>query len=139
MKHSHLLWLLFSVLAFTGCSTSRERPAAKDAFLTLSGQIDGSERFIFTATGIKWEHLHWSLPSSMRFQGAPWHDLRRTPAKWHALATSDLAKASIIKRSGRDVIALEHIPDGFILHLSDSPNGAAWYSVTIALPGKAPP
>ncbi len=71
----------------------------------------------------------------MVFGGELWLDLTRTPPIWlETAAHLDLTKAWIVKRQGRDVIALEQTPDGFDLYLCDSPNGAADYEVVIAIP-----
>ena len=67
--------------------------------------------------------------------GEPWTKLDQTPAAWRDYSRRlDLSKARIVQRQGRDVIALEQTPDGFDLYLCDSPNGAADYDVTVAIP-----
>ena len=102
--------------------------------LRVAGTIDGSGRIVFTRYSVIYEHKHWSRPTNMTFDGEPW-DLLRTPESWGKLGEQlDLTKAWIVKRSGRDVIALEHTADGFDLYLCDSPNGAAFYEVIIAIP-----
>jgi hypothetical protein len=69
------------------------------------------------------------------FDGEAWTDLNQTPAGWSELSRQlNLAHARIVSRSGRDVIALEPTAEGFDLYLNDTPNGAADYSVTIAIP-----
>lgn len=125
------LALLFS----TSCCTTPKPPAPCE-YLTISGLIDGSEKFIFSPAGVKWTHLHWSEPDDMTFKGKPWNNPRKTPAQWAEFASLDLAHATIVKRKGRDLVALEPTPDGFILYFDDAPNGASTYSVTIAIPRK---
>lgn len=123
------------MLLSASCSTTPKPPPACE-HLTITGLIDGSEKFTFTPAGVKWTHLHWSEPDDMTFHGRPWYNVRKTPAQWTRYATLDLPRATIIKRKGRDLVALEPTPDGFILYFDDAPNGAANYSVTIAIPQK---
>ncbi|MBN8422401.1 MAG: hypothetical protein J0L73_26035 [Verrucomicrobia bacterium] len=127
------LALLFSAAS---CTTPRP-PAAAHESLTISGLIDGSEKFIFSPAGVQWAHLHWSEPDDMTFQGSHWYNPCKTPVQWARYAALDLPRARIIKRQGRDLVALEPTADGFILYFDDSPNGAGAYSVTIAIPRKA--
>ena len=103
--------------------------------LRLSARCDGSGRIIFTRQRVHYEHKHWDRPTKFLFDGEPWTKLDRTPAPWRDFGDRlDLTKAKIVKRKGRDIIALENTPDGFDLYLCDSPNGAADYTVTIAIP-----
>lgn len=97
--------------------------------------VDGSGRIIFTNRKALYEHKHWAPPTKVHFDGIPWLNLETTPPTWSDYSSQlDLTKAWIVKRTGRDVIALEHTPDGFDLYFSDSPNAAANYEVTIAIP-----
>jgi hypothetical protein len=115
--------------------SSRGANESQAKMLRISATVDGSEKIVFTTEGVRVKHLHWSPMTHVMFDGKPWTDLNRTPANW--LGTSgrlDLTKARIVKRAGRDVIALETTPEGFDLYLVDSPNGAARYHVTIAIP-----
>ncbi len=108
---------------------------AQPKLLRLSARCDGSGRVVFTRNQVRYEHKHWGRPTKFLFDGEPWTKLDRTPAPWSDFGDRlDLTKARIVKRKGRDLIALEHTPDGFDLYLNDSPNGAADYSVTIAIP-----
>jgi len=121
----------------TGCSTlPRKSTPAKDpnTYITITGLIDGSEKFLFTQNNIYWTHLHWSEPVGVKFCGERWANLKEPPRKWATFSNLDLAHAYIVTRQGRDIIALETVKDGFILYLSDSPNGAEDYSVVIAIP-----
>ena len=103
--------------------------------LRITATIDGSGRFQFTRDSLKFEHKHWSRPTHVSIDGEPWKDLNATPGPWRDVADRvDLTKAWIVKREGRDTIALESTPDGFDLHVADSPNGAAEYSIVIAIP-----
>lgn len=108
---------------------------AQPKLVHLSAVVDGSGRFIFTKGALRYEHKHWGRPTQVRFDSEPWANLDQTPPSWsdysHRL---DLTKASIVKRKGRDVIALESTPDGFDLYVSDSPNSSATYEITIAIP-----
>ena len=97
--------------------------------------MDGSGRIVFTRAKVHYEHKHWRPPDHVLFDGESWTKLDKTPVPWRDYGDRlDLSKAWIVKRAGRDVIALEHTPDGFDLYLSDSPNGGADYAVTLAIP-----
>ncbi|MBI1313850.1 hypothetical protein GC176_21365 [bacterium] len=109
--------------------------AAQPKLLRISGIVDGSGRVVFTRKHVRYEHRHWARPHHLLFDGEPWEQFDQTPAGWkHTGQHLDLTRARIVQRNGRDMIALERTPDGFDLYLSDSPNGAAEYSVTIAIP-----
>lgn len=109
--------------------------AAQPRLLRITATVDGSGRLIFTRAGVKYERKNWKTLANVVFGGELWTDLSRTPAIWKEMAPNvDLSKAWIVKRQGRDVVALEHTPDGFDLYLSDSPNGEASYEVLIAIP-----
>lgn len=125
---------LLLLILLSSCSTAPTPPVALYENLTISGTIDGSEKFTFTQDGVKWVHLHWSEPDDMTFRGKPWNNPRKTPAQWAEFAHLDLPHARIVRRQGRDVVAQEPTASGFVLYLVDSPNGAGNYSVTIAIP-----
>ncbi|QDS86365.1 hypothetical protein EC9_05260 [Rosistilla ulvae] len=146
-----MLWLIvatglsYGAQSLDGVGTSPERSDNATAFdaalsaqpklLRISGRFDGSGRIRFTRRVVRYEHKSWQPPSRVLFDGEPWTKLDRTPAPWRDFGTRlDLSKAWIAKRKGRDVIALEHTPDGFDLYICDSPNGSGDYSVTLAIP-----
>lgn len=105
--------------------------------LHVSATVDGSGLIVFTSQDAHYEHKHWGLPTNVSINGQPWKELSRPPAKWQAFTKGlDLAHARIIKRQGRDLIALETTTNGCHLYLCDSPNGSADYDVTIAIPRK---
>lgn len=109
--------------------------SAQPKLLRMSATIDGSGRVSVTRSKATYEHRHWSPPSNVLFDGEPWLNLDSTPPAWtDGSNLLDLNKAWIVKRKGRDVIALEHTPDGFDIYFCDSPNGADTYEVTIAIP-----
>ena len=132
---------LFVVATFSAINGSSRIAASDDLvdaqpkLVRISALVDGSGRFIFTRGKLHYEHKHWNAPANVVFDGEPWFHLDQSPPAWsdysHRL---DLTKASIIKRQGRDVIALESTPDGFDLYVSDSPNGGASYEITLAIP-----
>ena len=128
---------LFLLVVLSSCTTAAKPPVDPYEYLTISGSIDGSDKFTFTQVGVNWEHLHWSEPDDMTFQGTAWTNPRKTPAKWADFAHLDLPHARIVRRKGRDVVALEPTTSGFTLYLADSPNGAGNYSATIAIPKQA--
>ncbi len=115
--------------------TVEQLRAAQPKLLRITALVDGSGRLIFTNHHVHYEHKHWAPPADVLFDGEPWTEHRETPAPWTDYRERlDLSRAWIVSRSGRDSIALEQTADGFDLYLSDSPNGAATYEVTIAIP-----
>ena len=108
---------------------------AQPKLLRISATVDGSGKIVFTRQSVRYENKQWSPLTNVVFGGEPWPDLSRTPPAWLEMSGHlDLSKAWIVKRKGRDMIALEHTADGFDLYLCDSPNGSAEYEVTIAIP-----
>ena len=145
---------LISVVCFIlcGCATCQqagggnppglvEKIASDDSgdapvkLLEITANVDGSGRMVFTSRDAHYEHKYWSPPTQVTFNGHPWNELAHSPAGWRRFSKGlDLSRAWIVKRQGRDVIALESTPAGFDLYLCDSPNGSADYAVTIAIP-----
>jgi hypothetical protein len=114
---------------------SSDAADAQPQLVRISATVDGSGRILFRKGKAVYEHKHWSRPLLAYFDGTPWTDLGTTPASWADYSDQlDLSKAWLVRRNGRDLIALETTPDGFDLYLNDSPNGAAHYEVTIAIP-----
>jgi hypothetical protein len=108
---------------------------AQPKLLCISGRFDGSGKFVFSRKAARYAHKHWAQPRCVLFDGEPWTRLDRTPPAWRDVGHRlDLSRARVVKRQGRDVIALEHTPEGFDLYICDSPNGAADYAVTVAIP-----
>jgi hypothetical protein len=65
------------------------RPASELVALTLTGTIDGSDRFIFTRDNVVNEHGRWDRPRtccSTAFRGPIWRSRRRagsnSPRRW---------------------------------------------------------
>ncbi len=105
--------------------------------LTLSASIDGTGRFIFSATNVVYQHQNWDPPRSVVLNGLPWPDLKQTPEGWVEFAAQlDLPHAVIVERRGRDVIALEPAEAGFALYCADSLLGAGRYYVRMQIPKK---
>jgi hypothetical protein len=118
-----------------GAASSNSVTTRRPKLLRISATVDGSDKIVFTDESVRCKHKFWSPMTNVMFNGKPWHDLDHTPTRWLAFSDRlDLSKARIVKRQGRDAIALETTRAGFDLYLDDSPNGAAEYSVTIAIP-----
>jgi hypothetical protein len=121
---------------------SRDSVAASDdsvdaqpKLLRIGATVDGTGRIIFAGRNVRYERKRGAQLTQVKFDGEPWSDLDKTPAAWRDIGERlDLTRAWIVKRKGRDVIALETTPDGFDVYLCDSPNGAGDYEVTIAIP-----
>ncbi|MDB5336325.1 MAG: hypothetical protein JWN70_1944 [Planctomycetaceae bacterium] len=118
-----------------GGAISDDSVDAQAKLVRISGDIDGSGRIVCARDKLTYVHMHWGRPNRMMFDGEAWTNPDLTPPAWsdysHRL---DLTKAWIVKRVGRDTIALENTPDGFNLYLNDSPNGSQVYEVTIDIP-----
>jgi hypothetical protein len=111
---------------------------ARPKLLHIAATVDGSGRIVFTRGTVHYEHRYWAEPTDMTFDGTPWDDLSETPNAWRQIAANyDLSKARIVRRDGRDMIALETTPEGFDLYLCDSPNGSDHYEVTISIPPRS--
>jgi len=136
--------LFVAIAACLACSSCATAPRMKDVsqaaaepatLVRISAMVDGSGRFIFTASDARYAHKSWGPPTDVKFNGEPWDNLDQTPKMWpHIAEMLDLSRARIVERKGRDTIALEHTPEGFDLYFCDAPNGASTYSVTIAIP-----
>jgi len=140
--------LFVAIAACLACSSCATAPRQKDGAKTgtsqsaepatmvrISAMVDGSGRFIFTPSDLRYAHKQWAPPEAVKFNGEPWTNLDQTPKMWpHIAEMLDLSRARLVERKGRDVIALEHTSEGFDLYFCDSPNGASAYSATIAIP-----
>lgn len=103
--------------------------------VTLSASVDGSGVFHFTDEALTYQHKHWGRPAHVMFNGKPWQKLATSPEDWEAhRGKLDLTHAWVVRREGRDTVAIETTKTGFSVFLNDSPNGAANYSITIAIP-----
>ena len=115
----------------TGTSMTSGRVASRDG--TPIG-------YLKTGRGPAVVIMHGSMESARSHTllaqscAAPEHGLKIALFWWTPALALSLTYAWIVQRHGRDVIALESTAKGFDLYLCDSPNGAADYSVTIAIP-----
>ncbi|MCX6908394.1 MAG: hypothetical protein NTY01_10170 [Verrucomicrobia bacterium] len=130
-------------LACSSCATppkglpqvSMNQSVEKETIVRISAMVDGSGRFIFTSSNVRYIHKSWSPPTDVKFNGEPWTNFDETPWMWSRISEQfDLSRARLVERKGRDIIALEHTPEGFDLYFCDAPNGASAYSATIAIP-----
>ncbi len=137
MKLTKIGFILASCLTLFGCATGKHASESGPKLLRITAQVDGSGRFIFTPESLLYQHRTWGHPVEVTFDGAHWSKLDQSPSGWVALGSRlDLRKATIVQRKGRDTIALERTTAGFDLYLSDAPNGAADYEVTLSVPWK---
>ena len=125
MKVLKLVLILAACLNLGGCVTCKQSAAANQPssgkpatasdswartnfkLLRLTAHVDGSGRIIFTRDSVRYEHMNWSPPVDVTFDGEPWTNLNQTPSTWRDPGSRlDLARAWIASRKGRDVIAL---------------------------------
>lgn len=150
MKAFVFLFIAAGCFAISGCAACKKTTggtggetgnlSAYISLIRISADVDGSERIIFTPRSVRDEHKFWSPPKEVTFNSKPWPDPDHSPAGWRCFSRDlDLSRAWIVKRQGRDVIALEQTAKGFDLYLCDSPNGSAHYDVTIAVPRRVRP
>ena len=133
-----VLCLTVLVQPVAGPIQERESDAPRIWTVTLSAVIDGSGVFTFSEDSVTYAHKHWESPQYVMFNGKPWNDLNQSPAEWtRQRGNLDLPHAWIVRRDGRDVIAMEKTATGFNIYVSDSPNGGDSYSITIAIPLRA--
>ncbi|MBC8112744.1 MAG: hypothetical protein H7062_00035 [Candidatus Saccharimonas sp.] len=116
-------------------ATSDDSVEAQPKLLRIYATVDGTGRIIVTGRTVCYERKRGGQLTQVKFDGEPWSDLDKTPPAWRDIGERlDLTRAWIVKRKGRDVIALETTPDGFDVYFCDSPGGAGDYEVTIAIP-----
>ena len=108
--------------------------------LHIEATIDGSDVVTVTARGVHWQHKSWSWPGDVRINNVVWIPKERPDLPGRGvlafLGDVDFAKARVIGRSGRDVVAMETIDDGIAIYFADAPMDAARYTIRIALPRK---
>jgi len=103
--------------------------------VTLSAVVDGSGVFTFSEDSVTYTHRHWEPPKHVLFNGKPWENLEISPKEWTLQrGRLDLSNAWVTKRQGRDLVALERTAIGFNVYVADTPNDAAPYCLTIAIP-----
>ena len=118
-----------------GFGPDEELMRSQPRLIRITAVVDGSDKLSFARNWTKYEHKQWSPLQDVTFEGTSWSDLSKTPPAWLEMADRlDLSRAWIVKRQGRDMIALEHTLEGFDLYLCDSPNGSGPVEVTIAIP-----
>lgn len=117
-----------------GDSALDPRPAtAAPSVIEFRGAIDGSARIEITASSATWHHLDRQLPASpVHVNGIAWNPRAgRTLDNGGATKFLDesvdfsLARLEVI--SARDTVAMIRSADRIMLHLNDTPNGAAEY------------
>lgn len=115
-------------------------PAARSsvpARLTISAQIDGSDRIKITSRGAFLEHKSFALPRNLIVNGIPWNP-RRTNGLPNVGATRflpdgvDFSTAKIISRKGRDLATAWGAKDELWVCFADNPNGSDAYEIEIA-------
>jgi hypothetical protein len=107
-----------------------------EAVFHFQGQIDGSDRIVITRNGAFWEHINWDWPGLVNVNGSQWN-----PAAKNFLTTTgavsflpprySLAEARLEIIQGRDIVAMERSKDALIVHLDDTPVGAAPYEFKV--------
>lgn len=107
-----------------------------EAVFHFIGQIDGSDRIVITRNGAFWEHINWDWPGTVKVDGMQWN-----PAAKNFLTTTgavsflppkySLSEARLEVIRGRDIVAMERSKDALIIHLDDTPLGAAPYEFKV--------
>lgn len=102
--------------------------------LTISAKVDGSGKFIIKKDQITYTHLHWGKPENVLIDGKKWENLDE-PFKISKEFSGaiNLQKAKVLKKKGRDVVAMEKDDDSLVVYFDDSPNGSDEYEIVIAL------
>jgi hypothetical protein len=113
------------------------KPNAESAHLKISATIDGSDRLVINSAGAEWEHKFYGWPTNVVLNGVNW-SLAKSPKLANQGATQflpvnvDFSTARVVSRHGRDLVAVESLPDAIIVYFGDNPNGSADYDVDIA-------
>ncbi len=111
--------------------------------LHIRAVVDGSDRLLVTQREAMWIHRHWGWPTEVTLNGVLWkpsecdrltNSGRTTFLPWSV----DFGSASIVSRKGRDLIAVEPVPSGLLIHFADNPNGTSTYEVKIRLGSSLP-
>jgi len=107
------------------------------ATLRIVADIDGSDRLHIDTAGARWQHRHWSMPKKVSLGGIDW-DPSTSPRIENAGSTRflptpvDFASAKLTVREARDLVVLEHVDEGIVVHFADNPLGRATYDLTIS-------
>ena len=108
--------------------------------LDIRAKIDGSDILSITPKGLTWIHKYFNAPADVSINGVHWNvsqDLSLPLTGPLAfLQNVDLSTAKVLKRSGRDTIALEHTDEGLAVYFADCPSGAGRYGIKIGFSGK---
>jgi hypothetical protein len=120
-----------------------QSPAAKSesasqrvATLHFKAFIDGLDMIQIGRDGIFWKHLQYKSPHEVSLNGQSWNPSEMNLIDFGTnLATRNIswAHSQIEVISGRDVVALEKQPDGAVVHIYDTPWGAADYEFKVHL------
>lgn len=102
----------------------------------IVAEVDGSDRLIVSEQETLWVHRHWAWPTRVTINDVAWHPQGSPalPEKAHRkllAAPVDFASARMAIHQGRDTAVLETFDDHIVIHLVDSPNGAATYELTV--------
>ena len=122
----------------TGGRAKPTNPAgSEEIVLSFRGSIDGSDQITITRTGAIWQHGHWDMPPEpVTLNGISW-DPRERPTLKNADGTRflpravDFRSARLNRIQARDTVALETNRDSVVIHLSDTPEGAALYEFQV--------
>ena len=109
----------------------------KPVRLTFHGTIDGSEIIEISATHAHWIHRHWDWPTGAVYL----NDVAWKPQQQQTLSNTGetpylpwpvlFRSARLENVKSRDTVALEARDDLAVVHICDTPNGAAVYEFDI--------
>jgi hypothetical protein len=107
------------------------------AKLKITAQIDGSDRFKFTATEASWDHKAWSYPAHVTLNGVPWdpqsENVRKNEGTNRFLPSGiDFSTARIVGRKGRDLATMWSDSSAMWILFADNPNGGDAYELEIS-------
>jgi hypothetical protein len=98
--------------------------------------IDGLDTIQIGPDGILWKHLQYKSPHQVSLNGRSWNpsDLNLIDFGTNLAPTNiSWAHSEIEVLSGRDVVALEKQRQGAVIHIYDTPWGAADYEFKVRL------
>lgn len=137
MKSIHRAACLLLVVAGLSVASAEGADQANQTITWhIMAEVDGSDRVIVSEQETLWVHRHWAWPARVTINDTLWHPQHSPalPEKAHRkllAAPVDFASARMTIHQGRDTAVLQTFDDHIVIHLVDSPNGAAPYELTV--------
>jgi len=106
-------------------------PPSNPVKLDVVATIDGSDCLTIDSTGAHWRQMVGGPPSDITLNGKPMDPGAKLALSDVGLAGVDLTSASVISRTGRDIVAMEKTGQGLDIYFADTPGGSDRYEINI--------